>query len=205
MAMKLYGSLTSPYVRKCRILIAEKGLSCDFEVQAPGPGSLVRQLNPLGKVPTLQLPDGTVLFDSPVILEYLDSLDEPALVPPGGPLRWEVLRWQALADGLMDATVARLMELRRSEAHRSLTVVTREEERIEACLEHFAQQLAGRTVAVDTGGGALTLADIAIVSALGYLDLRFPEANWRERHTALGEYAAPLFRRPSIESTRPPG
>src|SRR3990172_735334 len=112
--MKLYGSLTSPYVRKARILIREKDLACEFVVaDAWAADSPIPALNPLGKVPVLALDHGDLLFDSPVIVEYLDSLKSPALLPASGAARWEMLRWQALADGMLDATVSRLLESRR--------------------------------------------------------------------------------------------
>src|SRR5690606_35509551 len=96
--MKLYGSLTSPYVRKIRALIAEKGIDCPFEVIDPhAPDSPVPQYNPLGLVPALARDYVPVLFDSPVIAEYLDSLRAPALIPPAGEARWQVLRIAALA------------------------------------------------------------------------------------------------------------
>src|SRR4030067_1109445 len=113
--MKLYGSLTSPYVRKVRILVREKNLACEFVVaDAWAADSPIPALNPLGKVPVLALDNNDVLFDSPVIVEYLDSLKAPALLAVSGAARWEMLRWQALADGMLDASVSRLLESRRA-------------------------------------------------------------------------------------------
>ena len=130
--MKLYGSVTSPYVRKVRALALEKGLALTFEpvTVIADPQGAPRRLNPLGKVPVLACDDGEVLYDSPVIAEYLDSLGEPRLLPGPSPERWAVLRLCALADGLCDAVVARMMELRRPDVQRSSAVIAREEERV---------------------------------------------------------------------------
>jgi glutathione S-transferase len=124
--MKLYGSLTSPYVRKCRVLIKEKALACEFVAGDVGAAdSPVAALNPLGKVPVLERDDGSPLFDSPVVLEYLDSLKLPALLATSGEERWQMLRWQALADGIMDATVTRLLETRRPPEQQSARDIQR--------------------------------------------------------------------------------
>src|SRR3990170_2078262 len=104
--MKLYGSLTSPYVRKARVLIREKNLACEFVVaDAWAADSPIPALNPLGKVPVLVLDNGKTLFDSPVIVEYLDSLKTPPLLATSGETRWQMLCWTALADGMLDAVV----------------------------------------------------------------------------------------------------
>ncbi|MEK7815388.1 MAG: glutathione S-transferase N-terminal domain-containing protein, partial [Pseudomonadota bacterium] len=129
--MKLYGSLTSPYVRKCRILIREKALACEFvQADAWAADSPVPRLNPLGKVPVLERADGAALYDSPVILEYLDSLKAPALTAPAGEDRWTMLRLDALADGILDATVTRLLESRRPLPQQSPENIKRQEEKI---------------------------------------------------------------------------
>ena len=129
--MKLYGSLTSPYVRKARVLIREKNLPCEFVVaDAWAADSPIPPLNPLGKVPVLVLDNGEVLFDSPVIVEYLDALIPPALLAAAGEARWQMLRWEALADGILDAVVARLLESRRPAAQQSAQNIQRQEEKI---------------------------------------------------------------------------
>ncbi len=100
--MNLYGNETSPYVRKVRVLALEKGIDCPLvKVDYADPASPVHVHNPLGKIPVMALNDGSALYDSPVIVEYIDSLKVPALIPAGGEARWQVLRWQALADGMM--------------------------------------------------------------------------------------------------------
>ncbi len=199
--MKLYGSLTSPYVRKARILIREKNLPCEFILAEVGAAdSPIPALNPLGKVPVLALDNNDVLFDSPVIVEYLDSLKTPALLPASGGARWEMLRWEALADGMLDAVVARLLESRRSAAQQSAENIRRQEEKIARSLEYTAQRLRnGPWLMSDR----FTLADLAMAVALEYTDFRYPHG-WRGRHTRLGQWLAGISARPSFIETRPP-
>src|SRR6266566_7283371 len=128
--MKLYGSLTSPYVRKVRVLIKEKQLSVEFVAVETASDSRIAALNPLGKVPVFERDDGLALFDSPVIAEYLDSLKTPALIPASGEARWQVLRWVALGDGVLDAAVSRVMESRRPEPQRSADAMKHQEGKI---------------------------------------------------------------------------
>lgn len=200
--MKLYGSLTSPYVRKARILIREKDLPCEFVVaDAWAADSPVPALNPLGKVPVLALDNGDTLFDSPVIVEYLDALKAPALLPAGGSERWDVLRWQALADGVLDAVVTRLLESRRPAAQQSADNLRRQEEKVARSLEYVARRLGnGQWLVSDR----FTLADLAIAVALEYTDFRYPH-DWRARHARLGQWLAGIGARPAFLDTRPPG
>jgi glutathione S-transferase len=200
--MKLYGSLTSPYVRKARILIQEKKVPCEFVVaDAWAADSPVPALNPLGKVPVLMRDDDSVLFDSPVIVEYLDALKPPAWLPATGEARWEMLRWQALADGLLDAVVIRLLESRRSAAQQSADTLRRQEEKITHAVEFTAQhQPKGSWLMADH----FTLADLAMAVALEYTDFRYPH-DWRGHHPRLGEWLAGISARPSFLETRPPG
>jgi glutathione S-transferase len=199
--MKLYGSLTSPYVRKVRVLIAEKEIDCEFVVADPtAPNSPVPVHNPLGLVPVLVHDDGSALFDSPVILEFMDSMIAPALIPAVGEARWGVLRWAALADGLLDQTVARTMELRRPPAQQSAEVNQRREQKIARALAFAEQRLSpGAHIAE----GRLTLADIAMGVALEYIDLRYPH-DWRARHPRVAAWHAGIAVRPAFASTRPP-
>ncbi len=126
--MKLYGSPTSPYVRKVRVLLHEKNIACEFIVSDPwDKDSIVPQHNPLGKVPVLELDEGTPLFDSPVIVEYLDAQEGEPLIPRSGESRWQVLRWQALADGALDAVVTRLLETRRPPEKQSAETMAHQE------------------------------------------------------------------------------
>ncbi|HSD96764.1 MAG TPA: glutathione S-transferase N-terminal domain-containing protein [Sulfuricaulis sp.] len=200
--MKLYGSLTSPYVRKVRILIREKNLACEFVVaDAWAADSAIPALNPLGKVPALALDNGDVLFDSPVIVEYLDSLKAPELLPVSGAARWETLRWQALADGMLDATVSRLLELRRPAEQQSAENVRRQEDKIARSIEYTEQRLSRESWLREN---RFTLADLVMAVALEYIDFRYPH-NWRGRHARLAQWLAGVSARPSLIETRPPG
>jgi glutathione S-transferase len=200
--MKLYGSLTSPYVRKVRVLIREKNLACEFVVaDAWAADSPIPALNPLGKVPALALDNGDVLFDSPVIVEYLDSLNAPALLPVSGVARWETLRWQALADGMLDATVSRLLELRRPTEQQSAENVRRQEDKIARSIEYTEQRLSRESWLMEN---RFTLADLVMAVALEYIDFRYPH-NWRGRHARLAQWLAGVSARPSLIETRPPG
>ncbi|OGI48422.1 MAG: hypothetical protein A3E57_08120 [Candidatus Muproteobacteria bacterium RIFCSPHIGHO2_12_FULL_60_33] len=200
--MKLYGSLTSPYVRKARILIREKHLPCEFVVaDAWAADSPVPALNPLGKVPVLVRDDDSVLFDSPVIVEYLDALKAPTQLPAAGEARWDMLRWEALADGLLDAVVTRLLESRRPAAQQSADNIRRQEEKITRSIEYTAQHLSqGAWLMSDR----FTLADLVMAVALEYTDFRYPH-DWRGRHPRLGQWLAGISARPAFVETRPPG
>lgn len=199
--MKLFGSTTSPYARKARLVLLEKGLPHEFVVSPPrDPGSEVPKLNPLARIPTLVLDDGTCVFDSPVICEYADTLnDTPILIPRADPLaRMRVKRGEALADGIMDSAVAVRIESLRPAEHRDAATLALHGTAITRALEHAAARLAGRTWCE---GEALTLADLALTSALLYLDLRQPERDWRRQHPALAAFAARLCARASVRAT----
>ena len=199
--MELFASLTSPYARKVRILAGEKALHLEFrEVDAASKESPLAQLNPLGKVPVLVRDDGSVLFDSPVILEYLDGLSEPRLLPPSGPARFDVLLWQALADGMMDASVLRMLEGRRPPELQIESARARQDEKVSRAMAWANQRLRGSFAC----GDALTLADVALGSALEYVDLRNPHP-WRDAHPVLARWQAEISQRPSFVATRPPG
>jgi glutathione S-transferase len=199
--MKLYGSETSPYVRKARILIKEKNLACEFVAGDVGAaGSPVPALNPLGKVPVLEREDHSVLFDSPVIVEYLDSLKSPALLAASGEPRWTMLRWQALADGVLDAVVARLLESRRPPEQQSARDIARQEEKVARALAWTESQLRGDWL-VGTG---FSLADLAVGVMLDYTDFRYPH-DWAARHPKLSRWHQALRQRPSFIETRAPG
>lgn len=199
--MKLYGSLTSPYVRKARVLIAEKELDVEFVVADPtAPDSVVPTHNPLGLVPVLVRADGSPLFDSPVIIEYLDSLAAPAFIPSGGEARWDVLRWMALADGILDQAVGRTMELRRPTEQQSAAANQRREQKIARALK-FAEQLLPS--GVHLAEERLTAADVGLVVALEYIDFRYPH-DWRSTYPRLSKWHARFGTRPAFENTRPP-
>ena len=202
-AMKLHGTAVSPYARKVRLMVLEKGIACE-EVLYPDlsdPNSAAKRLNPLGKVPVLELDDGTALFDSVVIAEYLEAMSGPRLIPVLGPLRWQTLTTAALADGLMDAVVTRLLEKRRDLALQAESVFDKEEARV----AHILETLAGLTNPERPFlcGDGLTLADLAVAAAIGYLDFRYPH-DWRATHLNVAAWFEAISMRPSLVQTAPP-
>jgi glutathione S-transferase len=200
--VKLLGSLTSPYVRKVRILAREKGLDLPFEVTDPhAPDSPVSTHNPLGKVPVLIRPRATALFDSPVITSYLDTLTDPRWYPELWAERFEVLRLEALADGILDATVTRLLETRRPDAQRSDAALGKEEARVALSLQFAEKELeAGLFGHLSSP----TMADLALAVSLEYLDFRYPHA-WRAAWPKLASWFHRFRERPSFLETLPPG
>ncbi|MDE2090030.1 MAG: glutathione S-transferase N-terminal domain-containing protein [Gammaproteobacteria bacterium] len=198
--MKLYGSLTSPYVRKVRMFLAEKGIAYEFVNEGPSDAAgNVARLNPLGKVPLLVRDDGEVLFDSPMIVEYLDSQKGEPLIPPPGEARWLAQRWHALGQGIMDATVTRLMETRRAPERQEAAVIKKQEAKIAAALAYAASHIGDGEFLVGKG---LTVADIALGAALGYLDLRYAH-DWRSAHPRVASWFAEFGLRPSYRETAP--
>jgi glutathione S-transferase len=159
-------------------------------------------VNPLGRVPALLLDDGSVVFDSPVICEYLDALnDRPVLIPRADPVaRMRVRRWEALADGIMDSAVAVRVESMRPADRQDPAVLALHGNAITRALAHAAGALAGRSWCE---GDGLTLADLALLSALLYLDLRQPDRDWRAAHPGLGAWAARMLERPSLKGHQP--
>jgi glutathione S-transferase len=198
--VKLLGSEFSPYTRKVRLVLLEKRLPFEWVIAAPrDPDSPVPMVNPLGRIPTLLLDDGAAIYDSPVICEYLDGLcDDPALIPrePGARLR--VKLWEALADGVMDSAFAMRMESLRPPEKQDPSWAKLHGDAISRALAHAAAQLRER---VFCEGGALTLADLALVSALLYLDLRQPERDWRGAHPELRLFAERMYARESVRAT----
>lgn len=204
--MRLIGSLTSPYVRKVRVVLAEKKLEYKLELDDPWSAQAkVVDSNPLGKVPCLVLEGGEALFDSRVIVEYVDTLSPVGrLIPERGRERAEVRTWEALADGIMDAAISARMEQHwpgRLPEQRCQAWVDRQMGKVEAGLAAMARALGQRSGCV---GQQLSLADIAAVCALHYLDFRYPELPWRERHGNLAKLADRLGQRPSFVQTGPP-
>jgi glutathione S-transferase len=199
--MKLRYSSTSPYARKVLVCAAERGLSETIEIIATVPGNLesgLRAENPLDKVPALITDDGMALYDSPVICEYLDSLPGgPALFPPAGADRWRALRLQALADGLLDAALASVMESRRPEGERSAGFVTLQKGKINRALDEMNADIAALE-------GALHIGIVTVGCALGYLDLRFADDDWRKDRPALDAWFEGFSQRPSMTETAPP-
>lgn len=205
--MKLLGSLTSPYVRKVRVVLAEKKLDYRLEtLDVWGDRATIASVNPLGKVPCLVLDDGSVLVDSRVIVEYLDTLSPVGrLIPSLGRERAEVRSWEAMADGVLDAAVLARMEYAfagRSAEQRSPAWVERQLGKVWAGLEAMGNGLGQKTYFAGTGVH-ISLADIAVGCALAWLRFRFPELDWAARHPNLAQLLERLEARPSFAATQP--
>lgn len=201
--MKLLHSSTSPFARKVRIVAAEKKLELELETTDPwAPNAELTRLNPLGKVPTLIVDDNSSVFDSRVIVEYLDGLSPVhKLIPEASRDRISVKRWEAIADGLCDAALTARLEGNRPDKNESSTKqITRQHEKISACLTEMSRELGEREYCV---GNALTLADIATGCALGYLKFRFADINWESAHPNLARAYKRLSARPSFKATDP--
>ena len=203
--MKLIGAVTSPYVRKVRIVMAEKKLDYQFVLEDVWTSNAIVASNPLGKVPCLIMEGGEALFDSRVIVEYVDNLSPVGkLIPGGGRERAEVRTWEALADGLMDAALLARLEATwagRKEGERSQAWIDRQMAKIDAALAAMAKGLGDKPFCT---GVHLSLADIAVGCALGYLDFRFPQVEWRRHHLALARLNDKLAQRQSFIDTAPP-
>lgn len=202
--MKLLGTPTSPYVRKARIVLAEKKIDYDFVINSPWEAeNTVALHNPLGKIPVLLLDDDSCLYDSRVIVEYLDTVSpNNRLIPASGRERITVKRWEALGDGVCDAAAAAFVESKRSKAQKNDGWIARQRSKIAAGLQVMSDELGEQAWC---HGNAFSLADIAIGSALGYLLLRFPSIDWRTTHPNLDKLYAKLMQRPSFIETAPPG
>jgi glutathione S-transferase len=181
--MKLIGTPSSPFTRKVRIVLTEKRIEYDFVVDAPGDADTkVPDFNPLGKVPVLITDDGTTIFDSRVIVEYLDSASPVARLIP-------------------DDIVALVGEKRRSAAQQLARNIARQQGKIDRALATMAEDLGARNWC---SGEAYSLSDIAVACSLGYLDLRLPELNWRKSYPNLQKLTDRLAQRPSFKDTAPP-
>jgi glutathione S-transferase len=196
--MKLFYSPASPFARKVRIVAAELGLADQIEVAQISPWAEegLRGYNPLSKIPALVLDDGVVLFDSRVICDYLNDLAKGALVPAAGRARALTLRMEALADGIGDAGVRRIVEERRPNGDGHADVIARQNLALQAALD-LAEGEA------DDFGEAFDLGQIALAAALGYLDFRLAHEDWRPNRPLLAEWFAKASARPSFTSTEP--
>ena len=197
--MKLLGTPTSPYVRKVRLVLLEKNIAHDYLIDPPRePGSLVARVNPLGRIPALVLDDETCVFDSPVIAEYVDSLnDNPILIPRDNALaRMRVKRWEALADGIMDSALAVRNERIRPEEKQEAGNIALHNNAISRALD-FASVSLGNDAWVN--GRKISLGDLALFSTLVYLDLRQPERDWRSPHPNLASLFNQIAARPSAQ------
>jgi glutathione S-transferase len=201
--MKLLASPGSPFARKVRIVLAEKNIDYEYVIaRGAAPGSPVPEFNPLAKVPTLVRDDGRGLYDSPVIIEYLDAMGSgPKLIPDDFDERIEVKRWEALGDGIAEATVYINHEYREpADRQRGADWFSRQRLKIERGLALMDQDLGEAEFCF---GGRFTLADIAAGFALGYLDFALEEIVWRQTHPALARLAERLAARHSFRSTLP--
>ena len=203
--MKLIGALTSPYVRKVRVVMAEKKLDYQHELEDVWAGDKIMASNPLGKVPCLVLPGGEAIFDSRVIVEYLDTRSPVSrLIPEGSRERIEVRTWEALADGLLDAAILARLEqtwVGRTAEQRSGAWIERQLHKVDVSIDAISTGLADKPWCA---GIHLSLADIAVGCALGYLSFRFPQIDWRGRHANLARLADKLDARASFIDTLPP-
>lgn len=203
--MKLIGSPASPYARKVRVVMAEKKLDYNYVIEDVwAPDSAITESNPLGKVPCLIMEGGEAVFDSRVIVEYLDTLSPVGkLIPAQGRERAEVKTWESLADGLMDAALLARMEVMfkgRTEAQRSQPWIDRQIGKINAVLKAMSTGLADKPFC---SGVHFSLSDVAVGCALGYLDYRFPQIAWRDTYPNLVKLQDKLAQRPSFMETAP--
>jgi glutathione S-transferase len=202
--MKLIASLTSPYVRKVRVVMLEKKLDCQLILEDVWATDAVLKSNPLGKVPCLVMDGGEAVFDSRVIVEYLDTLSPVGkLIPAAGRERIEVRTWEALAEGVLDASILARLEQTwpgRSEAQRSPAWVERQMSRVTAALAAMSKGLGDKPFCM---GIHFTLADVAVGCALGYLDFRFAGIGWRDAHPNLARLHEKLALRQSFIDTQP--
>lgn len=200
--MKLIGSLTSPYVRKVRIVLAEKKIEYDFELDSPWTAdSKIPDVNPLGKVPVLILDDSTALFDSRVIVEHIDSVaPNNKLMPESNRERSEVKRWGAVADGICDAAALIFLERKRPAAQQSPEWIDRQYDKIKRGLGYMSAELGESSWCTGTH---FSLADVTVGCALGYLVFRFPEIDWQEKYPNLARLYEKLMLRPTFAETVP--
>ena len=200
--MKLIGSLASPYTRKVRIVLAEKKIDYDFEIDNPWKADAkAAKLNPLGKVPALLLDDGRTLFDSRVIVGFLDNASPISrLVPAENRERVEARRWEALADGVLDAGVLARLENQREAKLRSAPWIERQMGKVRAGLAAMDSELGDKPWCA---GNGYTLADIAVGVCLGWLDFRYPKMDWKKDHANLARAFAKLSERASFIDTVP--
>jgi glutathione S-transferase len=200
--MKLYGSPTSPYVRKARVLMSEKKLRVEFVNEDPWPeDSKIPSRNPLGKVPALEIEPDNYLFESVLVVHYLDHVDGKTLTPKDAAGYWQVQWWQALGNGILDAAVARVLESRRPEDKQMPEKIAREEARIHRASRVAESRFRGGEYLV---GSRFTLADLVMGVAMQYVDFRYAH-DWRDRCPKLSDWHAGITERKSFQETVPPG
>ena len=199
--MKLYYSSTSPFVRKVNVFAAETGLDNQIEWVKTNPWQaedILTAENPLSKIPTLKTDDGMIIHDSSVICEYLDSLhDGKKLIPSGGDARWKALSLQALADGILESGIARFLERKRDEALQSKDWDTLQKKSIQRSLDYLENSIS------DWSDTELNIGVLCVGCALGWLDFRIPDENWREKRPALTAWFEQFSTRSSMANTLP--
>lgn len=199
--MKLVGSRTSPYVRKVRVILAEKNLPYEFlEESAWNADTTVPRYNPLNKVPALVMDDGEAIYDSAVIAEYLDALSGGGLIPGGAPERARVRRDEALGDGIADAGITTFLERKREAARQDPAWITRQLDKVDAGIASLAKTLGSGQY---LGGARPNLGDIACACALFWVEFRMPQLGWRDAHPNLKGWAERMESRPAFQATRP--
>ena len=198
--MKLAYSPNSPYVRKCVVLAIQRGIDKQMALWTVGTTDpALLKINPLSKVPTLVLDDGTALYDSPVICEYLDSVgDGPKMFPPVGPARWKALRQEALGDGILDATQPRRREIALPQDEGRQTYIALQQGKVKAALAVLEAE-------ADSLGMLTNIGEITIACALGYMDFRYANEPWRPGHPKLEAWYAKVSAMPAMARTIPPG
>lgn len=201
--MKLYASPASSFARKIRVMLIEKGVEHEVQMLNLWEPNDLQAINPIGKVPALKLDDGRVLISSPLIADYLDSaFPHPRFIPTDPEGRLEVRRWEALADGTMEAASASLYEMRfHDEATRSRAWLDRQRGKIDAGMATLETMLGDRRWCV---GDAMTLADIAITCHLGFIGLRAPQFFARQGYPRLARLCETVEARDSLKQTAPP-
>lgn len=200
--MKLYGSPTSPYVRKARVLIKEKRIDCEFVTEDPWPeDSAIPRRNPLGKVPVLEIAPESYLFESVFVTHYLENLDGKPLQPKDAAGYWQAQWWQALGNGVIDAVIARILETRRPADKQWADKIAREESRVQRATGVAEGAFKGGEFLV---GNAFTMADLVMGVAMQYVDFRYAH-DWRGTAPKLARWHAGIVARRSFEETLPPG
>jgi glutathione S-transferase len=201
--MKLIGTPGSPFTRKVRVVLAEKRIDYDFVNDAPSAAATqVPKYNPLGKVPVLIIDDETAVFDSRVIVEYLDQASPVSrLIPEETRPRVQVRRWEALADGCSDAVAAIIAERRRPRDQQSADWVARQQAKVDRALRIMSEDLGTRNWC---SGEFFNLSDIAVGCCLGFVGLRLPDRSWSGDYPNLARLSDKLARRASFRDTAPP-
>lgn len=200
--MKLTASLTSPYARKVRILLAEKKIDYELVVDAPWETDTgVPALNPLGKVPVLESDEGEIFYDAPMIEGFIEAIERPPhFIPEDGMAAVRVRHTEALADGILDSAVLAFLETLRPAEAQERERVARQKVKIDRALELLERDIGGQ---LWFEGDRMTMADIAVGVALDYVDFRIPDLDWRARYSGLAAFAARMGARKSFAETRP--